>query len=58
MKIALVHKRYDRLGGAEWDCHETSHQLAARGHDVHLVVGECRVSPPPTMTVTSFKDAR
>lgn len=51
MKIALVHKRYDRLGGAEWDCHELSHQLAARGHDVHLVVGECRVEPPPTMTV-------
>lgn len=51
MKIALVHKRYDRLGGAEWDCHELSHQLAARGHEVHLVVGECRVDPPPTMTV-------
>jgi UDP-glucose:(heptosyl)LPS alpha-1,3-glucosyltransferase len=43
MKIALVHKRYDRLGGAEWDCYELSRQLAARGHDVHLVVGECRV---------------
>lgn len=51
MKIALVHKRYDRLGGAEWDCHELSHQLVARGHDVHLVVGECRVPPPATMTL-------
>ena len=46
MKIALVHKRYDRLGGAEWDCYELSRQLAARGHDVHLVVGECRVPLP------------
>ena len=51
MKIALVHKRYDRLGGAEWDCHELSHQLAARGHDVHLVVGECRVPVPDGMTL-------
>ncbi len=51
MKIALVHKRYDRLGGAEWDCHELSRQLLARGHDVHLVVGECRVPVPPGMTV-------
>jgi UDP-glucose:(heptosyl)LPS alpha-1,3-glucosyltransferase len=51
MKIALVHKRYERLGGAEWDCYETSHQLAARGHEVHLVVGECRVPVPEGMTV-------
>ncbi|MEO6025621.1 MAG: glycosyltransferase family 4 protein [Candidatus Binatia bacterium] len=51
MKIALVHKRYDRLGGAEWDCHELSRQLLARGHDVHLVVGECRVPVPPGMTM-------
>lgn len=51
MKIALVHKRYDRLGGAEWDCYESSQQLAARGHEVHLVVGECRVEPPPGMHV-------
>ena len=50
MKIALVHKRYDRLGGAEWDCSELSQQLAARGHDVHLVVGECRVPVPEGMT--------
>jgi len=46
MKIALVHKRYDRLGGAEWDCYELSQRLAARGHEVHLVVGECRVPVP------------
>jgi UDP-glucose:(heptosyl)LPS alpha-1,3-glucosyltransferase len=51
VRIALVHKRYDRLGGAEWDCYELSHQLAARGHDVHLVVGECRVPVPEGMTV-------
>ncbi len=51
MRIALVHKRYDRLGGAEWDCYELSHQLAARGHDVHLVVGECRVPVPEGMSV-------
>ena len=51
MKIALVHKRYDRLGGAEWDCYELSHQLAARGHDVHLVVGECRVPAASGMPV-------
>ncbi|MCC6763546.1 MAG: glycosyltransferase family 4 protein [Deltaproteobacteria bacterium] len=49
MRLALVHKRYDRLGGAEWDCYELSHQLAARGHDVHLVVGECRVPTPDGM---------
>ena len=49
VRIALVHKRYDRLGGAEWDCHELSHQLAARGHEVHLVVGECRVPVPAAM---------
>ena len=46
MRIALVHKRYDRLGGAEWDCYELSQQLAARGHEVHLVAGECRVPVP------------
>jgi UDP-glucose:(heptosyl)LPS alpha-1,3-glucosyltransferase len=51
MRIALVHKRYDRLGGAEWDCYELSHQLAALGHDVHLVVGECRVPVPDGITV-------
>jgi UDP-glucose:(heptosyl)LPS alpha-1,3-glucosyltransferase len=51
MKIALVHKRYDRLGGAEWDCYELSQQLAARGHEVHLVVGECRVPVPPSLRV-------
>lgn len=51
MKIALVHKRYDRLGGAEWDCYELSQQLAARGHDVHLVVGECRVPVPEGLTL-------
>jgi UDP-glucose:(heptosyl)LPS alpha-1,3-glucosyltransferase len=51
MKIALVHKRYDRLGGAEWDCHELSQQLAARGHEIHLVVGECRVPVPSDMTL-------
>jgi UDP-glucose:(heptosyl)LPS alpha-1,3-glucosyltransferase len=51
MRIALVHKRYDRLGGAEWDCFELSHQLAARGHDVHLVVGECRVPVPDGMAL-------
>ncbi len=51
MKLALVHKRYDRLGGAEWDCHELSRQLAARGHEVHLVVGECRVPVPADITV-------
>jgi UDP-glucose:(heptosyl)LPS alpha-1,3-glucosyltransferase len=51
MRIALVHKRYDRLGGAEWDCWETSRRLAARGHDVHLVVGECRVPVPAAMTL-------
>ncbi len=51
MRIALVHKRYDRLGGAEWDCYELSHQLAARGHEVHLVVGECRVPVPAEMQV-------
>ncbi|MEB2284003.1 MAG: hypothetical protein B6D46_01820 [Polyangiaceae bacterium UTPRO1] len=49
MKIALVHKRYDRLGGAEWDCYELSRQLAGRGHEVHLVVGECRVPPDAAM---------
>ncbi len=43
MRLALVHKRYDRIGGAEWDCWELSRRLAARGHDVHLVVGESRV---------------
>jgi UDP-glucose:(heptosyl)LPS alpha-1,3-glucosyltransferase len=51
MRIALVHKRYDRLGGAEWDCYELSQQLAARGHDVHLVVGECRVPVPEGLTL-------
>jgi UDP-glucose:(heptosyl)LPS alpha-1,3-glucosyltransferase len=51
VKIALVHKRYDRLGGAEWDCYELSQQLAARGHDVHLVVGECRAPVPAGMTL-------
>lgn len=51
VRIALVHKRYDRLGGAEWDCFELSQQLAARGHDVHLVVGECRVEPAAGMHV-------
>jgi UDP-glucose:(heptosyl)LPS alpha-1,3-glucosyltransferase len=58
VKIALVHKRYDRLGGAEWDCHELTHQLAARGHAVHLVVGECRVPPPAATTVHRVPVAR
>ncbi len=58
MKIALVHKRYDRLGGAEWDCYELSQQLAARGHDVHLVVGECRVAVPAGATVHRVPVAR
>jgi UDP-glucose:(heptosyl)LPS alpha-1,3-glucosyltransferase len=49
MKIALVHKRYDRIGGAEWDCYETSRQLLARGHEVHVVVGDCRVPIPEGM---------
>lgn len=51
MRIALVHKRYDRLGGAEWDCFELSRQLAARGHEVHVVVGECRVPVPEGITL-------
>lgn len=51
MRIALVHKRYDRLGGAEGDCYDLSHRLAARGHDVRLVVGECRVPAPPAVRV-------
>jgi UDP-glucose:(heptosyl)LPS alpha-1,3-glucosyltransferase len=51
MRIALVHKRYDRLGGAEGDCYELSHRLAARGHDVRVVVGECRVPVPPGVRV-------
>ncbi len=46
MRLALVHKRYDRIGGAEWDCYELSSRLAARGHEVHLVTGECRVPVP------------
>jgi UDP-glucose:(heptosyl)LPS alpha-1,3-glucosyltransferase len=58
VRIALVHKRYDRLGGAEWDCHELSHQLAARGHDVHLVVGECRVPVPAHMRLHRVPVAR
>lgn len=58
MKIALVHKRYDRLGGAEWDCYELSQQLAARGHDVHLVVGECRVPIPAGVTLHRVPVAR
>jgi len=51
MRLAVVHKRFDRLGGAEWDCYETTERLAARGHDVHLVVGQCRVPPPEGVTV-------
>ena len=51
MRLALVHKRYDRIGGAEWDCFELSHQLAARGHDVHLVAGESRVAVPDGITM-------
>ncbi len=51
MRLALVHKRYDRIGGAEWDCYELSRQLAARGHDVHLVVGESRVPVPDGITL-------
>lgn len=58
MKLALVHKRYDRLGGAEWDCYELSRQLAARGHEVHLVVGECRVPVPAGIAVHRVPVAR
>jgi UDP-glucose:(heptosyl)LPS alpha-1,3-glucosyltransferase len=46
MKLAIVHKRLDRSGGAEWECYEFARRLAARGHDVHLVVGEQRVAAP------------
>jgi UDP-glucose:(heptosyl)LPS alpha-1,3-glucosyltransferase len=46
MRLAIVHKRFDRTGGAEWECYELSRQLAARGHEIHLVVGECRVAAP------------
>jgi UDP-glucose:(heptosyl)LPS alpha-1,3-glucosyltransferase len=46
MRLALVHKRYDSFGGAEWECYELSRQLAARGHEIHLVVGESRVAVP------------
>ena len=58
MRIAVVHKRFDRLGGAEWDCYESTARLAARGHDVHLVVGQCRVAPPPGVTVHRVPVAR
>ena len=51
MRLALVHKRFDRLGGAEWDCYETTKRLAARGHEVHLVVGQCRIPTPAGVTV-------
>ncbi len=51
MRIGLVHKRYDRLGGAEGDCYELSWRLAARGHDVRVVTGECRVAVPPGVRV-------
>lgn len=51
MRLAVVHKRFDRLGGAEWDCYETTERLAARGHDVHLVVAQCRVPAPEGVTV-------
>ncbi len=51
MRLALVHKRYDRIGGAEWDCYELSRQLSARGHDVHVVAGECRVPVPDGITL-------
>jgi UDP-glucose:(heptosyl)LPS alpha-1,3-glucosyltransferase len=50
MRIALAHKRYDRIGGAEWDCYELSRQLLARGHEVHLVAGEFRVPVPDGIT--------
>ena len=46
MKLAIVHKRFDRVGGAERECYELSRQLAARGHEVHMVVGECRTAVP------------
>ncbi|HEX2386463.1 MAG TPA: glycosyltransferase family 4 protein [Candidatus Binatia bacterium] len=46
MKLAIVHKRFDRVGGAERECYELSRQLAARGHDVHIVAGECRTAVP------------
>src|SRR5439155_9318382 len=36
----------DRLGGAEADCWELSHRLAARGHEMHVVTGDCRVPVP------------
>lgn len=58
MRIALVHKRYDRVGGAEGDCFTLTERLAARGHDVHLVVGECRVAPPPSVRVHRVPVAR
>jgi UDP-glucose:(heptosyl)LPS alpha-1,3-glucosyltransferase len=51
MRLALVHKRYDRIGGAEWDCFELSRQLAARGHEVHVVVGESRAPAPDGITM-------
>jgi len=51
MRIALVHKRYDRIGGAEADCYELARQLAGRGHDVRLVVGACRIPPPAGVQV-------
>ena len=46
MRLAIVHKRFDRFGGAERECYELSQQLAARGHEVHMVVGECRAAVP------------
>src|SRR5258706_1798948 len=49
MRLAIVHKRFDRVGGAEWEVYELSRRLAARGHEIHLVVGECRVPVPDGM---------
>src|SRR5262245_13194114 len=46
MKIALVHKRLDLMGGTERDLFRTAQGLRALGHDIHLFCSEFGVEPP------------
>jgi UDP-glucose:(heptosyl)LPS alpha-1,3-glucosyltransferase len=46
VKIALVHKRLDLLGGTERDLYKTAEGLRDLGHDVHLFCSEFAVPPP------------
>lgn len=51
MRVALVYKRLSEHGGSERQVFMHARELAARGHEVHVVCAQQRVAAPDGVTV-------